>query len=172
MTPRNDDPLTHERLLSVLSYCPETGVFRWTQRLSPRGQIGAQAGYCNPRGYRTIYLDGLPYLAHRLAWFYVHGVWVPQVDHRNGQKDDNRIDNLRDSDDTTNLQNLQAARSNSQTGFLGVFPVKTARGETRYVARITHPGKRGEYLGRRKTAEEAYALYLEAKRRLHKGNTL
>lgn len=173
MAPRNDDPLTHERLLSVLSYCPETGIFRWLQRLSPRGLIGTRAGSVRPRGYRAVNIDGLPYLEHRLAWLYVHGVWPSgAIDHCNGQKGDNRIDNLRDADDTTNLQNLRAARSNSQTGFLGVVRTVRANGTVRFQARITHPGKRGQYLGSRETPEEAYALYLEAKRRLHKGNTL
>lgn len=172
MTPRTDDPLTLNRLHAVLDYDPSTGVFRWKERLSPRGTVGAIAGCVRPRGYRAINIDGLPYLEHRLAWFYVHGVWAPQVDHRNGQKGDNWIDNLRAADSTTNLQNLQAARSNSQTGFLGVVRTVSPNGTVRFQARITHPGKRGQYLGSRKTPEEAYELYLAAKRRLHKGNTL
>ncbi len=46
------------------------------------------------------------YKAHRLAWFYVHGVWPKeQIDHINGDKADNCIANLRLADFSKNQAN-------------------------------------------------------------------
>ena len=48
-------------------------------------------------GYRGITVDRQNYVAHRLAWFYVHGRWPKaQVYFINGRRDDNRIANLQD----------------------------------------------------------------------------
>lgn len=163
------DNLTHARLLAVLHYDPETGVFKWLQALSPRGLVGTQAGGVRPDGYRTITIDGKPYLAHRLAWFYVHGQWPSYLlDHRDGLRDDNRISELRDADWFVNNQNRHVAMGHSQTKLLGAFPVK---GSDRFESRICLAGK-SKYLGRFDTPEEAHQAYLAAKRIHHPGSTL
>lgn len=170
-TPENC--VTFARVREVLDYDPLTGVFKWKVRLSPRGLIGSVAGGPTPKGYVRITIDGLPYLAQRLAWFYEHGVWPPETaDHKDGEKANNRIANLRPASSLVNLQNLQRARSNSTTGFLGVQKKVWRDGTVVYEARISHPGKHRQYLGRRATPEEAHALYVEAKRKYHVGNTL
>lgn len=58
------------------------------------GQI---AGGLHKSGYRQIKINGKSYPAHRLMWVYHHGSIEDnmQIDHINGQKDDNRIENLR-----------------------------------------------------------------------------
>ena len=64
--------LTAERLRQLLYYAPETGLFYW--RLS-QGSVaaGTEAGTWHGNGYRKIHINGVPHLAHRLAWLYVHG---------------------------------------------------------------------------------------------------
>ena len=53
-------------------------------------------GTSHPSGYRQIRIDYENYLAHRLAWFYVHGAWPDgEVDHIDGATDNNRLVNLR-----------------------------------------------------------------------------
>lgn len=69
---------TLKRLKQVLDYNPETGVFVWKMRLSKNVAPGRQAGTVKSCGmpdlfYRYIRVDGIEYLAQRLAWFYVHG---------------------------------------------------------------------------------------------------
>jgi hypothetical protein len=161
--------LTHERLLEVLDYDPETGVFRW--KVSPRGNVcaGDVAGCLGGRGYAAIGVDLALYRAHRLAWFYVTGEW-PQgaVDHVNGRRDDNRFSNLRVVSNAINSQNLRRAHSDSRTGLLGVYPHKKSG---RFQSRIMVGGAR-KHLGTFETAQEAHAAYLAAKRQLHPGNTL
>lgn len=148
--------LTQARLKEVLAYNPDTGVFSWLIGQG-KARVGKQAG-CVQR-YRTINIDGKPYKAHRLAWLYVHGVWPEhQIDHINGEKDDNRISNLRDITMHGNMQNRYGL---SRTVDLptGVY----RKSANRYTASIS--------LGTFKTVEEAHDAYMAAKRYFHFGNT-
>lgn len=90
--------LTHARLLELLHYDPDFGEFRNRVRRGQIGLAGFRTASEHGRGYRTLKVDGRKYLAHRLAWFYVHGEWPPrglEIDHVNRVRDDNRISNLR-----------------------------------------------------------------------------
>lgn len=79
-------------LRSLLDYNSITGKFYVV-----RGRyFGMEVGSVNARGYIRIHVLGRYYLAHRLAWLYVHGEWPPiYIDHINGVPTDNRIANLR-----------------------------------------------------------------------------
>lgn len=110
--------LTQERLHSLLSYQPVTGIFRW--RSAGGHRCGKIAGYKTTRGYVDIKIDGVRYKAHRLAWFYVHGVWPSELlDHINGDTSDSRITNLRECTNTENIRN-QRRHKNNQSGYKGV----------------------------------------------------
>jgi HNH endonuclease len=124
--------LTQERLKEVLDYQPETGDFTWKVR-STKADIGDIAGSVGPLGYRIMSVDGYRCLAHRLAWFYVHDAWPKKhIDHINGDKDDNRIANLRDVSMSENAHNTKKLRWSNTTGFPGV----TAK-RSKFLARIT-----------------------------------
>ena len=113
-------PLTPERLRELLHYDPESGVFLWlkTTRATSAGDV---AGCVRAHGYRSITVDGAPFYAHRLAWFYVHGAWPQhQVDHKNGDRDDNRIANLDDVTPSRNYHNTTKLGRNNTTGYRGV----------------------------------------------------
>lgn len=159
--------LTAERLREVLAYDPATGVFTQKVRTSIRVKVGAVAGSLHRRGYIHITIDGRRHFAHRLAWLYVTGEWPPdQIDHRNGIRDDNRVDNLRLANKALNMQNMREACADNKTGFLGVSP---RRGKFR--STITVNGKQ-KHIGTFPTPEEAHAAYLKAKRQLHPFGTL
>lgn len=159
--------LTQARLHELLSYDPETGVFAWKKRTG-RCSAGAIAGCQDDRGYVVLSIDGKRYYAHRLAWLYSTGKFPSKIiDHINGEKFDNRIKNLRDVNTQTNLQNLKKAMvTNKSTGILGV---RKLRGK--FLAQITIEGKE-THLGTFNSAEDAHAVYLQAKRRFHNGCTI
>jgi hypothetical protein len=61
-------------------------------------KAGEIAGYVKADGYRYIEIDGVEYKACDLAWLYVYGVWpIGEIEHINGERDDDRIANLRDT---------------------------------------------------------------------------
>lgn len=158
MTPR----LTHARLTAVLSYDALTGAFTWTQRLSPKGPLGSIAGSVGSRGYRRIAIDGERFLAHRLAWFYVHETWpLGLLDHRNVDPSDNRIANLREASNCQSLQHRRPLKSRS-----GLKGARYIRENGRWYSGIDCE-KRRYGLGTYDTAEEAHAAYCLAAKLLH-----
>ena len=155
--------ITHERLLDVLNYECESGVFTWRKKLSTRGPVGKEAGYRSRRGRISIRIDGELYLAHRLAWFFVHSVWPEfEIDHINVNESDNRISNLRESTRSQNLFNTHARRTNK----LGIKGVHYSSERGKWVAAIRANGKQ-KILGRFSSPYDAAAAYASASEMYH-----
>ena len=90
------------------------------------------------------------------------------LDHINGIRDDNRLENLRDNGRNSNAQNERKARSNNKsTGLLGAYK----RCKTAFRA-IIHVNGSPLHLGTYKTAQEAHDVYVLAKRKYHAGCTI
>lgn len=89
------------------------------------------AGSEDGAGYNVIRVDGTLYRAGRLAWFYVHGYWPDEIDHKNRIISDDSINNLRDC---TPQQN-KAHRSIFNNSISQVKGVRL-RPSGRYEARI------------------------------------
>lgn len=155
--------LTQSRLKELLNYDPDTGVFAWLVKPSKRVNVGAIAGCLSIYGYRQIQIGGEQYFAHRLAWLYMTGDWPKhQLDHRNGLRDDNRWDNLREATNAENGQNL-AIFSNNTSGFMGVsWDHKRQKWQASLMTNGHH-----KHLGRFDTPEAASAAYLAAKAEHH-----
>ncbi len=84
------------------------------------------------------------------------------IDHINGVRDDNRLENLRMADSLQNNFNRGTQRRD-KSGFKGVCIKK---GSKRWVAQITIDGKR-KHLGLFDTAEEAAAAYDAVAKQIH-----
>ena len=148
----NMEKLTHSRLIELLDYCPEHGHFLW-RKLRNGMRRDLHAGSITGWGYVSIRIDGVAYLAHRLAWFYVHGEFPAGViDHINQIKNDNRISNLRSVTQVENCKNRKV-RSGNRTGANGVRFRDDGR-KNPWNARVMHRGKNLS-LGHFKTFEEA-----------------
>ena len=153
--------LTRARLHELLHYDSETGEFRWAKRVSKQIRVGAVAGTLEVNGYRKIPIERGQYSAHQLAWFYMTGRWRSGlIDHRDGDRANNRWDNLRRATQSQNCANKRRARNN-RSGFKGV--TKTPSG--RWSAAIQKNG-RNRYLGIFTTPQEAHAAYMAEARKL------
>ncbi len=145
--------LTQGRLRTVLHYSALTGIFVWRR---PK-RSGRRPGRIDNHGYRYIHIDGDVYKAANLAWFYVHGQWPsPLLDHINGKRDDDRIENLREATRAENNQNRKMDRRNT-SGYRGV----SKRGDI-WVAQLNAHGVIRR-LGKFTSAEEASHAYLAAR---------
>lgn len=142
--------IKHDRLCELLDYCPDTGIFTWKVDRKRLAKAGTPAGSTNGNGYRQISVDGKLYLAHRLAWFYCFQEWPTKIiDHINGVKDDNRLDNLQDIS-----QNKNVSKANREIGKSGYKNVRKIY--NRYQAAIKVQGKT-IHIGMYDSGESAHA---------------
>ena len=150
--------ISHERLLHLVTYDPEMGFFRWNFQVGSHGVKDAIAGGLDNRGYWALRLDGKAYQAHRLAWFYMTGKWPKdQIDHANLRRSDNRLENLRECDNSQNNANRKA-QSNNTLGTKGVHFNKSLK---KFRAQIKVRGKR-IHIGLFDSLEQAATAYSEA----------
>ncbi len=161
---REANPLTQDRLRSLLNYDSTTGVFTWRVSSSNRSPVGSEAGAIGVTGYRIIGVDGIKHLAHRLAIFYMTGKWPAKahVDHRNGNKADNSWANLREATFAENSHNAPMRATNT-SGYKGV---SWAARKKKWVARITN-NYRVHVIGYYATKEEAHKAYCDTAAELH-----
>jgi hypothetical protein len=153
--------LDQATLKKYLQYDPETGVF--THIKSRRGvRMGDVVGTLRSDGYLRMALNGKHYYAHRLAWFYIHGVFLKEMDHINGIRNDNRLCNLRESTAQQNTWN-RTKRSDNTSGYKGVWFKKSTN---KWTSQIMDIDKR-KHLGYFKTPEEAHHAYQQAAKQLH-----
>lgn len=166
-----------ERLHALLQYNAYTGDFtRKIDLYACNGRVkvasvGEVAGTWSASNGWIVSVDGKQYKAHHLAWVMCYGVWPTQViDHMDGDRRNNRQDNLRDVTTQLNAQNQRkATAANKSSGLLGVSATKSRinpwKAQIRVNERITH-------LGSFRTKEEAHLAYVTAKRTYHEGCTL
>lgn len=152
--------ITHSRLKQLLDYDPETGVFTWLDDRNC-GVKHKVAGSLSNQGYITMSIDGNHYSAHRVAIFYMTGIWPKIVDHINCIRNDNRYINLREIDHKTNIRNRAGPNRNGSIGMLGVSKCRN-----RFRSQIVVNGER-IHLGVFSTPEKAHEVYLKAKCKYH-----
>lgn len=166
MTKLKETSLTSERLKELLHYRPDTGELVWRKRMGPKAPAGAVAGVLAPTGYQRVKVDGKTYQRSRLAWLYTVGSFPPgMLDHRNGDRRDDRLENLRACTAGENCQNLGLTKANKS----GVMGVSWKTSHKRWCAQIKHHG-RVHYLGLLDHIEDAAAARREAKRCMHTFN--
>ena len=145
---------TRKAVIELLKYNPETGEFLWNKTMNAKARKGQISGSVDKQGYRRIQICGTKWAAHRLAWLIVYKEDPGEltIDHKDRNKDNNKITNLRKATQAKQNKNKSTCKGYSITG------TKTVR----YQARIKTNGV-SRNLGCYDTPEEARAVYLAAK---------
>lgn len=105
-----DSTLTQELLLKLFEYRDGNLYYKSINKHS-RKKIGDKAGYINKCGYVSITIHDKAYLAHRLIFAYHYGFFPKYIDHINGNKSDNCIENLREATSQQNNWNRKRIKS-------------------------------------------------------------
>lgn len=174
-----------DELRGMTVYNSDTGNLLWS--LPADGKAvrrcipGRPVGTPHRNGYLRFQYKGSRHMTHRLVWD-LHFGSIPDgmlVDHIDGDKANNRLENLRIVSHSVNAQNQCKAHKQNATGLLGVRPgYNSKRHGQRWIAYIgTLDGitkrRKAQIIGTSFTSpEEAHQAYLEAKRRLHPGCTI
>lgn len=160
------DPAT---LHEILDYDASSGLFIWKERprrffSSDRGWRKWNTRYAGTEALATVSTHGYRFgsifktavAAHRVAFAMSHGRWATgEIDHINGQRDDNRICNLRECTRRENAVNTAAKKGASR--FKGVSFHK-AKGRWRATFGQKHIGYRESESG----AARLYDEYLRS----------
>lgn len=131
--------ITPELCRQLLRYEPETGKLFWKPRdvdMFVDGRFpasraanawnskwaGREALAClDSKGYKSGHILRVRTSAHRAGWAVYYGVWPSlHIDHINGDRTDNRIENLRVVSCAENQRN-QKRHSNNTSGVCGVW---------------------------------------------------
>lgn len=132
-------------------------------RAYPRNHVGKIIGHDSGQGYLYASLSGSMFAVHRMIWFMCHGRWPKlQIDHINGERADNRIENLRLATHAENCRNARRPVTN-KSGIKGVWYDKKYNKFQAYI----NVNDKQIWLGRFFTIEEAAAARMIAANKLH-----
>ena len=102
----------------------ESGHLYWRETGSGRRK-GLPAGSLTSQGYVEVRIGAGKYKAHRLIWAHATGSWPDVlIDHKDGDRANNRLSNLRQATRIENGRNRTANKGNP-SGMAGVTWCKT-----------------------------------------------
>lgn len=157
-----------ELIKQRMMYCPLTGELRYRNIPQNGKNKGKAVGSLHNSGYKRfgMRVDGRLwyFLSHRVCWAIFKGVWPDNlVDHKDRNKLNNRISNLREC---TKSQNVINSKTKNRLGFKGIS-IDTRYSKPRYRAYITS-GHETKYLGSFDKPEHASKAYKDAALIYHK----
>lgn len=115
-------------------------------------KAGSVCGSPNGAGYLHFRYLGSHYYVHKVIWLIERGESANQIDHINGDRSDNRIENLREVTCQENLRNRKIGKGNTS----GVMGVIWCAHKKLWLARIG-AGGRSKFLGYFESFDQAKA---------------
>jgi len=160
-------------LIQCFEYDPLTGVLAWRER--PRDHFKSQQAWnasntkcqgkpivCKSDGYLVAGLGGVNWRVHRIIWKMVHGTEPDEIDHKNRDRSDNRLANLRPA---TSAENKRNTVTRSRVGRVSAHK-GVSLNWGKWAARIHVRGKT-ICLGTFDSELDAAAAYVSAAERYH-----
>jgi hypothetical protein len=133
------------------------GKIYYKETYNSRAMKGLEAGTVQNNGYRSVIIKGRDFLAHRIIYYLHYGVWPGdfQVDHIDGDKLNNKPENLRLVTNKQNQKSYNKPTKGASSKYRGVCWDKS---RNKYVAQIVH-NKKVINLGRFTCEKEAALAY-------------
>lgn len=157
--------LTQDKVKELFEY--RDGALFWKHKTISRGRKlkkgGQKVTTVAPDGYLRVGFNKRQYLVHRVIFLYHHGFLPECLDHINGIRSDNRIENLRPATKYQNICNSKFRFDNTS----GVKGVNWNKIKNRWQARI-FVNKKVISLGYYKDLELAELVMMEARNLYHK----
>jgi len=149
-------------LLSHIEWS-SAGYYVWREgsrpKTIPKDRLIAKAGTSPTGGYNSICFKRTNFYVHRIRWFEIYGHHVEFIDHIDGDKTNNAIENLRE----TSMKENGANRVEHRRGKL--IGTTKAKDCSKWVAQIWH-NKQKVYLGLYDTQELAHEAYIKYKKKV------
>jgi len=152
--------ITQDKLKEYLDY--KEGKLFWKKQPSSVIPVGSEAGHTNARGYIQVKIFNKRYYAHRLVYFIFNGYFPQEVDHIDGIKSNNKIENLRASTKSQNNMNAKKRKDNT-SGIKGITWDKRCKKWKTYL----QSNKIRYYLGSYKDIEMATQVINEFRKQHH-----
>ena len=152
--------LSKEYLQSLFDY--RDGELYWKITKSQKTKAGNKFGCPDKYGYQVGSIDYKVYKAHRLIFTLFHGYLPKEVDHVNGDKTDNRIENLRAVTNSQNQYNKCVQKNNTS----GCKNVSWDQSISKWVVRVSFD-KTQRYIGSFTDLKFADLVAQEARYKYH-----
>jgi hypothetical protein len=150
--------LPSQEVLHDLFYYKNGNLFH--KKSQSKGKVDHVVGWIEKNGYSATNIKSIRYRIHRLIYQFHYGFCPDFIDHIDGNKQNNNIENLRPATMSENNQNSKEKNTNK----LGVKGVCMERGK--YKANIKINGK-SKHLGYFYSLEEAKIVYEEFSKKIH-----
>lgn len=151
---RNNNTITQSEVKRLFTYQDGELIENTTRGQNKYAKIGSFVGSFTSHGYKVTKINGKPYKLHRLIFLYHFGYMPKFVDHANGDRSDNRIENLREATRNDNARNIDK-KGGKTSIYKGVFWVV---GIKHWKAGASYKGK-SYHIGTYHTEEEAAKAY-------------
>ena len=139
------------------------GNLIWKVDKSRQVKVGDIAGHLDTFGYICVGIDNKLYKAHRLIYLYHNGYLPPCLDHIDGNKSNNKIDNLRSASTSQNQMNIRLSTKNT-SGTKGVTWNKKSK---KWLVRVRAESKE-HCFGYFDDKELAKSVAIDATNKIHK----
>lgn len=109
-----DNILTQDYLKSIFEY--RDGELCWKIKFVDKVTVGDKAGGIDcSTNYKRVKIHRKTYALHRLIFLFNHGYLPKQVDHIDGNRSNNKIENLREASSSQNSHNQKLRVTNTSS---------------------------------------------------------
>lgn len=152
--------LTKDDVKEIFTY--QNGKLFWNDDRSSRVKSGDEAGSFDYKGYKQVKIGNYTYKVHRLIFLYHHNHLPITIDHIDGDKSNNNIENLRGATYSQNQCNRSLQKNNTS----GIKGVSWSKNKNKWEA-YCFINKKKKNLGRYNTKEEAECVVIEYRNNTH-----